>query len=193
MATAADTAITVTVSSVATMMPSPAHENDTQLCDNADSDPDSHKHGNGLFSIDAAGVVTFDPNGNFEDLAVGDTRDTTLTYQISDGNGGTDTATITVTVSGVNDAPVATDDAFTGVENDLSCVTIDSDPDGDTLVTQGLPAVFSIGNPNGEDSRPLTYISDGNGGTDTDSVIPSMAPVATDDAFTVSPRMTAPR
>ena len=62
----------------------------------------------GLFSIDAAGVVTFDPNGNFEDLAVGDTRDTTLTYQISDGNGGTDTATITVTVSGVNDAPVAT-------------------------------------------------------------------------------------
>ncbi len=77
----------------------------------------------GLFSIDAAGVVTFDPNGNFEDLAVGDTRDTTLTYQISDGNGGTDTATITVTVSGVNDAPVATDDAFTGVtENDSSAV-----------------------------------------------------------------------
>ena len=50
-----------------------------------------------------------------KDLAVGATRDTTLTYQISDGNGGTDTATITVTVSGVNDAPVATDDAFTGV------------------------------------------------------------------------------
>ena len=100
-----------------------------------------------MFSIDAAGVVTFDPNGNFEDLAVGDTRDTTLTYQISDGNGGTDTATITVTVSGVNDAPVATDDAFTGVtENDSSAVIgnaltadngsgIDSDPDGGNALT----------------------------------------------------------
>ena len=107
----------------------------------------------GLFSIDAAGVVTFDPNGNFEDLAVGDTRDTTLTYQISDGNGGTDTATITVTVSGVNDAPVATDDAFTGVtENDSSAVIgnaltadngsgIDSDPDGDTLTVTAQTGV----------------------------------------------------
>ena len=107
----------------------------------------------GLFSIDAAGVVTFDPNGNFEDLAVGATRDTTLTYQISDGNGGTDTATITVTVSGVNDAPVATDDAFTGVtENDSSAVIgnaltadngsgIDSDPDGDTLTVTAQTGV----------------------------------------------------
>ena len=49
--------------------------------------------------IDAAGVVTFDPNGAFEDLAVGVTRDTTLTYQISDGIGGFDTATVAITVT----------------------------------------------------------------------------------------------
>jgi uncharacterized protein affecting Mg2+/Co2+ transport len=61
----------------------------------------------GLFSIAANGDVTFDPNGDFDDLGAGVTRDTTLTYTVSDGEGGTDTATITVTVSGTNQAPVA--------------------------------------------------------------------------------------
>ncbi|MGH1420152.1 MAG: Ig-like domain-containing protein, partial [Hyphomicrobiaceae bacterium] len=107
----------------------------------------------GTFSIDAAGVVTFDPDGDFEDLAVGATRDTTLTYEISDGNGGTDTATITVTVTGVNDAPTATDDAFTGVtEDDGAAILgnalaadngsgIDSDPDGDALMVTAQTGV----------------------------------------------------
>ena len=40
-------------------------------------------------------------NGEFENLAVGETATTTLTYEISDGQGGFDTATITVTVNGV--------------------------------------------------------------------------------------------
>ncbi|MGH1420153.1 MAG: Ig-like domain-containing protein, partial [Hyphomicrobiaceae bacterium] len=107
----------------------------------------------GTFSIDAAGVVTFDPDGDFEDLAVGATRDTTLTYEISDGNGGTDTATITVTVTGVNDAPTATNDAFTGVtEDDGAAILgnaltadngsgIDSDPDGDALMVTAQTGV----------------------------------------------------
>ena len=106
----------------------------------------------GLFSIDAAGVVTFDPNGDFEDLAISATRNTTLTYEISDGNGGTDTATITVTVSGVNDAPTATDNVYNVGEDDASTVIgnaltddtgagVDSDPDGDTLTVTAQTGV----------------------------------------------------
>ncbi|MAT50657.1 MAG: hypothetical protein CMK32_05685, partial [Porticoccaceae bacterium] len=62
----------------------------------------------GQFTIDSDGSWSFDPNGDFEDLAAGATRQTTVTYTLSDGQGGTDTATLTVTVSGTNDAPTVT-------------------------------------------------------------------------------------
>jgi len=65
----------------------------------------------GIFSIDSAGNVTFDPNGDFESLAVGESATTTLSYEISDSDGDTDTAIITVTVQGANDRPVLLDPA----------------------------------------------------------------------------------
>ena len=37
----------------------------------------------------------------------GDTATLTFTYTISDGNGGTDTGDITITINGVNDTPIA--------------------------------------------------------------------------------------
>ena len=84
----------------------------------ADSDPDgdaltasvvSDAPGDdgGLFSIASNGVVSFDPNGEFEDLAAGEIRETTYTYTLEDADGGSAMATITVTVSGANDAPTA--------------------------------------------------------------------------------------
>ena len=77
--------------------------------DGVDSDPDGDTltvtpqtgvtgSNGGTFSIDSSGAITFDPGSDFQDLAVGATRDTTLTYTISDGNGGTDTATVDVTI-----------------------------------------------------------------------------------------------
>jgi len=63
----------------------------------------------GLFTINPDGSFTFDENGEFEDLAVGEPRDTTITYTIDDGQGGTDQATVTVTVTGSNDDPVPVD------------------------------------------------------------------------------------
>ena len=44
-------------------------------------------------------------------LAAGETTTDTFNYTISDGNGGFDNAAVTVTVGGVNDAPVANNDA----------------------------------------------------------------------------------
>ena len=49
--------------------------------------------------------VTYSPDGQFEFLAVGETTTDTFDYTISDGNGGTDSATVTVTITGENDAP----------------------------------------------------------------------------------------
>ena len=60
----------------------------------------------GLFTINADGSVDFDANGEFDGLPLGETAETSVTYTISDGNGGTDTATVTFAVEGVNDGTV---------------------------------------------------------------------------------------
>ena len=53
------------------------------------------------------GSFSFDPNDVFEDLADGESRDVTFTYEVKDSNGDTDQATATITVTGENDRPVA--------------------------------------------------------------------------------------
>ncbi|MCP4526336.1 MAG: tandem-95 repeat protein, partial [Aestuariibacter sp.] len=59
-----------------------------------------------------------------------------FTYTAADGNGGTDVATVNVTVTCVNDAPVAADDTETTNEDTIVTVDVlanDSDVDGDSL------------------------------------------------------------
>src|SRR6185436_7892714 len=83
---------------------------------------------NGTASIAGTNVL-FTPAASFVGTA-------TIGYSISDGNGGSASALITVTVSTANDPPIARND-FTNTVQDVS-VTIpalvnDSDADGDTL------------------------------------------------------------
>ncbi|MES0828519.1 Ig-like domain-containing protein, partial [Ruegeria sp. SCP11] len=57
---------------------------------------------------DASGSVTsitFGPDNQFEYLGVGQSAQTSFTYVVTDDIGGSDTATVTITVMGVNDAP----------------------------------------------------------------------------------------
>ncbi|MEM9733954.1 MAG: putative Ig domain-containing protein, partial [Pseudomonadota bacterium] len=63
----------------------------------------------GEFIIDEDGSVSFDPKADFNDLGVNETRETQVVYQIDDGQGGIDTAVISFTVTGVNDAPIPVD------------------------------------------------------------------------------------
>ena len=106
----------------------------------------------GLYTINPDGSYTFDSNGEFEGLDVGETAETTITYQVSDGEGGFDTTTVTVTVQGANDAPVVTgtlaaqmgEDGTAQVPFDAS--TVFSDVDGETLTytSPDLPSWMSI-------------------------------------------------
>ncbi|MCA9177508.1 MAG: VCBS domain-containing protein [Planctomycetales bacterium] len=52
------------------------------------------------------GVVRYDTAGQFESLAVGETDTDTFRYEVTDVNGLTSTAEVTVTIAGANDAPV---------------------------------------------------------------------------------------
>ena len=60
--------------------------------------------------LTADGTFAYDPAGAFEALAEGAAGTDRFAYAISDGDGGTDSAAVTVTVRGANDAPTAAPD-----------------------------------------------------------------------------------
>jgi VCBS repeat-containing protein len=104
-----------------------------------DSYDDSQTSGQVTYNGD--GTFDYDPNGQFDWLPEGEQADDTFTYTAADGNGGFDTATVTITVSGLNDAPIALDDIYTTDEdvplvvNAPGVLLNDSDVDGDPLST----------------------------------------------------------
>ncbi|NJM40260.1 MAG: cadherin-like domain-containing protein, partial [Anaerolineae bacterium] len=59
-----------------------------------------------LVTLNANGSFTYDPTGQFDNLAFGQQASDQFDYTVDDGNGGTDTATVYITINGVNDAPV---------------------------------------------------------------------------------------
>jgi VCBS repeat-containing protein len=172
-----------------------------------DSDPDA---GDILtvMSVDTSGTVggvaawntdgsfTYDPDEQFEYLQAGSSTTDSFTYMVSDGCGGNATATVTVTVNGVNDAPVAADDSAITKKDTSVVVDVlgnDSDLDiGDTLIVDSVAqgSNGSVSNNgswvtytpatgfNGTDSFSYT-VGDGNGGTDTATVNVTVVDAAT--------------
>ena len=88
----------------------------------------------GAASVDETGLITYDPSGAFDSLAPGDSEEDTFEYTTTDG-GLTDTALVTVTVTGVNDAPIAADDEY---EIDvLGPITLGNALDNDSDIDNG--------------------------------------------------------
>ena len=152
----------------------------------------------GTVTINPDGTLNFVPNANFHGPA-------TITYTISDGHGGTATATVSINVVSVNDPPVAENDGPLTTNEDVPLNNIpvlvnDSDLDGDTLTVtsasspQGTVTINPDGtlnfvpNPNYHGLATITYmISDGHGGTATATVSINVVsvndpPVAVDDS-----------
>ncbi|MEO0934266.1 MAG: putative Ig domain-containing protein, partial [Cyanobacteria bacterium J06641_2] len=59
-----------------------------------------------LLTLNADGTFSYDPNNQFESLGAGSTTTDSFIYKVSDGNNGTDTGTVIITINGVNDTPV---------------------------------------------------------------------------------------
>lgn len=120
-----------------------------------DADPNAPDDTMAVVSIDTTGTIgnviynangeiTYDPNGQFEALAAGAQTTDSFTYTIEDAEGLSDTATVVVTINGVNDAPVVNNVTASGNEDTASiAITLTgSDVDG-TIVSfdlKSLPA-----------------------------------------------------
>ena len=90
-----------------------------------------------VVSVSLSGQDTYDPKSQFDSLEESDEGVDTFTYTISDGNGGTDKATVTISMPGVNGGPVAEDDGVGPVGKDEpvsnNLFANNSDPEGDDL------------------------------------------------------------
>jgi VCBS repeat-containing protein len=87
----------------------------------------------------ADGSYRYDPNGKFEALAAGQHEIDSFTYKVADRAGETAVGTVTITILGQNDAPVAGNDAFETLESEPRTIlkseylANDSDVDGNAL------------------------------------------------------------
>jgi VCBS repeat-containing protein len=100
--------------------------------------------GQGSASV-VANKVVFNPGTDFDHLDTGETASVVVSYTITDEHGATSSSTVTITVNGANDAPVANDDvASTGEDGSASgnVLANDTDVDGEPL-TVANPGVYA--------------------------------------------------
>ena len=141
--------------------------------------------------------VSYDPN---QDATGSDS----FTYTVSDGNGGTDAATVSITITAVNDPPIANDDSAMVMEDTPTAIDVlgnDTDPDtalSIASVTQGSKGsvtnngdnVTYAPSPNQTGSDSFTYTLSGSGSNLTATVNVTInntndPPVAGADSFSI--------
>ncbi len=117
----------------------------------------------GTLTINPDGTYTFSPNEAFDSLPVGMTAADLFRYTISDPFGATATATLTINLTGVNDAPDAIDDIAQGGSDGVpigNVITNDIDPDlGASL------SVVSARHIHGDPQPPTDINGEDEGGT----------------------------
>ena len=186
-------------------------DNGNGVDSDVESDPLSVQ--NEVITSAQGATVTILANGDFTYVPVADFYGSdSFTYTLLDDQGGSDTGTVTITLSNVNDAPVAQDDSFTGTEDQNVTGNllvdngngVDTDPESDplsiqngvitsvqgatvTILANGDFTYVPVTDFNGNDSFTYTLL-DGQGGSDTGAVTINLSsvndnPVAEDDAF----------
>jgi len=137
----------------------------------------------GTASINPDGTLSYTPAAGAQALQAGQTMTDSFTYTVRDAANNLSTATVTITVVGVADAPEAADDAFTVAEDagpvDVTGQLLANDGDvdaGDALKVTAVQAVSEKGgsvtvsadgkvtyNP----GAAFQYLADGETATDT--------------------------
>ncbi|MFP5353102.1 MAG: tandem-95 repeat protein, partial [Actinomycetota bacterium] len=173
--------------------------NDTLACSDSDTAASALTYSkvagpsNGTVTVNSDGTFTYTPTANYN-------GPDSFTFRASDANSDSNTATYSITVTPVNDAPSATDDSSSTDEDTSKTINVtanDADVDGDTLVASGSGSTTEGGtfscstnsctytppaNFNGPDSFDYT-VSDG---TATDTATVTVAVAAVNDAPTAA-------
>ena len=138
------------------------------LANDIDSDGDSLSVINvdsastlGTVVINGIGGISYDPDGAFDNLTAGQTAFDTVTYTVGDGNGNQDTATVSIRIDGVSNAPVVDLDAndssgTTGLDYDATFVV----GDGPVAIADG-PSLFDVDGTIQTLTIQITNIQDG--------------------------------
>ena len=95
--------------------------------------------------------VEFDPGTDFDYLAAGETATVVINYTVTDDDGNplTDESTLTITVTGTNDAPVAradTDETNDGTAVTVNVVENDSDLDASDVLSVSAASINTMTN-----------------------------------------------
>ena len=161
---------------------------------------------NGKLTFSSDGSYTFEPGSDFDYLAEGETATVSFTYTAKDSDGSVSSpATVTVIVTGVNDAPITYDDNLSATQNTAMTYAAaellgnDSDLEGNTLsiasVTSGTGGTAVLNddgtvtftpNENFIGDADFSYIAtDGNLLSNSAKVTVDVghAPVAIDDSY----------
>ncbi|WP_457747610.1 beta strand repeat-containing protein, partial [Sulfurimonas sp.] len=130
---------------------------------------------NGSVVINSDGTLSYTPNANYN-------GSDTITYSVSDGNGGSATSSVAVTVNAVNDAPTTAIDNFSVVEGSvLSATSVllnDTDVEGDTIsVIQVASDVNGVNAVNADGTTTLTTALGGTVVMSSDGTFTYTAPV----------------
>jgi len=158
---------------------------------------------NGTVTISLNGTFTYTPNANFAGVD-------TFTYRVRDLLGGSDTATVTINVSSINDGPVAVNDSYsinedtqldvvlpgiltndTDVENDVLTIALNTNVANGVLTLNADGSFTYVPNANFNGIDTFTYhVNDGEFDSNIATVTLEVtaindAPVADPLAFTV--------
>jgi VCBS repeat-containing protein/autotransporter-associated beta strand protein len=102
-----------------------------------------------LVGVNLNGTFSYDPTNSttLQALAAGETLYDSFTYTISDGQGGTSQASVTIQVDGRNDAPVAIDDFYATDE--------DTPTGGNVIDDLQIPMVYDFDTSAGDNGADL--------------------------------------
>ena len=132
------------------------------------------------FALDPDGNWTLDASDSaYQSLDSGETAEVVVSYTVTDEHGASDTATLTITVHGVNDAPVSGGDtSASGTEDDPSIggtVPLATDVDVEPLTFHLVPGSVEIDGAGAPDGT-VALLADG-----SYSYVPGAADQALDD------------
>ena len=153
----------------------------TRIVSSLPSNGTLHDDNGTLITSDDLPYTTAGTNVNYTSTSDSATSDS-FTFKVNDGTVDSDAATVTINITGVNDAPSATAQTVTLEEQTAKTITLaGTDPDGDTLtyIVASLPLEGTL-----TDNGTAITSADLPKTTGTDVVYTSTSYTASSDSFT---------